>query len=102
MRRELNDSTAAGAQVHTSPAPGSVPTIVLSSTLAPRGETPPARANEARMQDEIAADYPHSQHMRVEDSGHYIQRDRPQVVVDAVRELAGCSTVDPATRAKTR
>jgi pimeloyl-ACP methyl ester carboxylesterase len=96
MRRELNDSTTAGEQVHTSPAPGLTPTIVLSSTLALQGETPPARANEARMQDEIAADFPHSQHVRVEDSGHYIQRDRPQVVVDAIRELAGCSAVSPA------
>jgi len=94
MRRELNDSTAAGEQVHASPPPGPVPTIVLSSTLALQGETPPARANEARMQDEIAADYPQSQHVRVEHSGHYIQRDRPQVVVQAIRELAGCETVD--------
>jgi pimeloyl-ACP methyl ester carboxylesterase len=96
MRRELNDSTAAGEQVHTSPAPGLTPTIVLSSTLGLQGETPPARANEARMQDEIAADFPHSQHVRVEGSGHYIQRDRPQVVVNAIRELAGCSTLAPA------
>ena len=100
MRRELNDSAAAGQQVHTSPLSRSIPTIVLSSTLAPKGETPPARANEARMQDEIAADFPNSQHVRVEDSGHYIQRDRPQVVVHAVRELAGCSSPDPSARAK--
>lgn len=90
MRRELGDSEAAGEQVHTSPAPGPIPTIVLSSTLAPKGETPAARANAARMQDEIAADFPNSRHVRVEDSGHYIQRDHPQVVVDAIRELAGC------------
>jgi pimeloyl-ACP methyl ester carboxylesterase len=94
MRRELNDSAAAGQQVHASPAPGRTPTIVLSSTLALQGETPPARANEARMQDEIAADFPNSQHLRVEDSGHYIQRDQPQVVVHAIRELAGCSSAD--------
>jgi pimeloyl-ACP methyl ester carboxylesterase len=27
----------------------------------------------------------------VENSGHYIQRDQPDVVVNAVRELAGCN-----------
>ena len=91
MRRELVDSITAGEQVHTSPQPGRVPTIVLSSTRGLQGETPAARANSARMQDEIAADFPNSRHLRVNDSGHYIQHDRPQVVVQAVRELAGCS-----------
>jgi pimeloyl-ACP methyl ester carboxylesterase len=90
MRRELSDSGAAGEQVHDSPMPGPIPTIVLSSTLAPQGETPASRANSARMQDEIAADFPNSRHLRVEDSGHYIQRDHPEVVIHAVRELAGC------------
>jgi pimeloyl-ACP methyl ester carboxylesterase len=99
MRRELGDSTAAGEQVHSSPQPGRVPTIVLSSTLGLQGETPAARAISARMQDEIAADFPNSRHLRVEDSGHYIQRDRPEVVVQAVRELAGCAK--PSTSAHT-
>ena len=94
MRRELGDSETAGEQVHASPTPRSIPTIVLSSTLALQGETPPSRANSARMQDEIAADYPNSRHVRVEDSGHYIQRDRPEVVVHAIRELAGCDGGD--------
>ncbi len=98
MRRELGDSTAAGEQVHASPQPGQVPTIVLSSTLALKGETPAARAISARMQDEIAADFPNSRHLRVEDSGHYIQHDRPEVVVQAVRELAGCRKPPSADR----
>jgi pimeloyl-ACP methyl ester carboxylesterase len=46
------------------------------------------------MQDEIAADFPNSRHVRVEDSGHYIQRDHPDVVVHAIRELAGCDSGD--------
>jgi pimeloyl-ACP methyl ester carboxylesterase len=52
------------------------------------------------MQDEIAEDFPNSRHVRVDDSGHYIQRDKPDVVVDAVRKLAGCSAAKapvPAT-----
>jgi pimeloyl-ACP methyl ester carboxylesterase len=90
MRREINDSVAAGKQVHASPLAESIPTIVLSSTRGPIGETPSQRALAARLQDEIAADFPVSDHVRVNDSGHYIQRDKPEVVIEAVRKLAGC------------
>jgi pimeloyl-ACP methyl ester carboxylesterase len=95
MRRELKDSIPAGAQVHDSPPAATLPTIVLSSTIGPKGETPEAHAVATRMQDEIAADFPGAQHMRVEGAGHYIQRDRPEVVIDAARELAGCTTGKP-------
>jgi pimeloyl-ACP methyl ester carboxylesterase len=90
MRREINDSADAGKQVHASPTATSFPTIVLSSTRGPAGETPAARATAARLQDEIAADFPGSDHVRVDDSGHYIQREHPEVVVGAARKLAGC------------
>jgi pimeloyl-ACP methyl ester carboxylesterase len=90
MRREFKDSTPAGEQVHTSPPADFLPTIVLSSTVAPKGETPAGRATAARMQDEIAEDFPGARHIRVDGAGHYIQRDKPEVVIDAVRQLAGC------------
>jgi pimeloyl-ACP methyl ester carboxylesterase len=91
MRREFKDSAGAGEQVHDSPAVDFVPTIVLSSTIAPKGATPESRADAARKQDEIAADFPGAEHVRVEGASHYIQRDRPEVVIDAARRLAGCS-----------
>jgi pimeloyl-ACP methyl ester carboxylesterase len=94
MRRELTDSTAAGQQVHASPQAESFPTIVLSSTRAPPGETPATRALSADLQDEIVADFPSASHVRVADSGHYIQRDQPAVVVDAARQLAGCAAAN--------
>jgi pimeloyl-ACP methyl ester carboxylesterase len=90
MRREINDSVAAGKEVQESPQADGIPTIVLSSTRGPVGETPSARATAARLQDEIAAAFPGARHLRVDDSGHYIQRDRPEAVVEAARELAGC------------
>jgi pimeloyl-ACP methyl ester carboxylesterase len=100
MRREITDSDAAGQQVHTSPEAESFPTIVLSSTRAPPGETPATRALSADMQDEIVADFPGASHVRVADSGHYIQRDQPAVVVDAARQLAGCAAASgPPTAA---
>jgi pimeloyl-ACP methyl ester carboxylesterase len=92
MRRELSDSMSAGAEVHSSPEVGYLPTIVLSSTRARADETPSARSRAEELQDDIAADFPQSRHIRVLDSGHYIQRDQPDIVVEAVRELAGCAT----------
>jgi pimeloyl-ACP methyl ester carboxylesterase len=100
MRREFKDSISAGEQVHESPAADFVPTIVLSSTVGFKGETPASRALAARMQDEIAADFPGAQHVRVEGASHYIQRDRPEVVIDAVRQLAGCQRVEPPLATK--
>lgn len=101
MRREITDSDAAGQQVHSSPQAADIPTIVLSSTRAPNGETPATRALAADMQDELAADFPGASHVRVVDSGHYIQRDQPEVVVDAARRLAGCSPASEAQTAST-
>lgn len=89
-RRELNDSTLAGQQVLTSPPARHIPTIVLSSTGVFLGETPARRAEAARLQEEIVGDFPGAEHVRVERSGHYIQKDRPEVVVRAIRKLAGC------------
>jgi pimeloyl-ACP methyl ester carboxylesterase len=96
MRRELADSGRAGDQVRTSPPARDLPTIVLSSTRPPRGETPAQRVASARLQDEIVADFPGAKHVRVENSGHYIQHDHPRVVIDAARKLAGCP---PLTKA---
>jgi pimeloyl-ACP methyl ester carboxylesterase len=101
MRREISDSAAAGQQVHASPQVEGFPTIVLSSTRAPNGETPAARALSADMQDEIAADFPGASHVRVADSGHYIQRDQPDVVVEAARNLAGCAPISNPPAAST-
>ncbi|MFO7276736.1 MAG: alpha/beta fold hydrolase [Pseudomonadota bacterium] len=96
VRREIQDSALAGEQVRNSPYVPGLPTVVLSSTRAALEETPATRARAARRQDEIAADFPASRHIRVVGAGHYIQRDQPRVVVEAVRRLAGCET-DAAT-----
>jgi pimeloyl-ACP methyl ester carboxylesterase len=89
-RREFTDSMLAGEQVHESPHARRFPTIVLSSTGALRGETPALRTEAARLQEDIVADFPGARHVRVDGSGHYIQVDKPDVVIDSVRELAGC------------
>jgi pimeloyl-ACP methyl ester carboxylesterase len=95
MRRELLDSASAGEQVHVSPHASVVPTIVLSRTRALNGENEASQLQAETLQGEIVADFPSARHVRVSDSGHYIQRDRPDVVIDAARELAGCAPRAP-------
>lgn len=90
MRREVDDSVAAGREVRDSPPAGGLPTVVLSSTLAGAGRSEAARQRAAQLQDEIAADYPSAWHVYLPDTGHYIQHDRPDAVVAAARRLAGC------------
>lgn len=90
MRREFADSVRAGEQVQSSPAPAGTPTIVLSSSRAAPGETPAFRVLLRRLQDEIAEEFGARRHAFPVASGHYIQRDRPQAVIEAARELAGC------------
>jgi pimeloyl-ACP methyl ester carboxylesterase len=91
VRRELNDSAVAGEQVHDSPPAGNLPTIVLSRTRTLHGESEASRLQAIHLQDDIAASFPNARHLNVDASGHYIQRDRPEVVIDAARELAGCA-----------
>ena len=91
MRRELSDSTEAGTEVNNSPSASAIPTIVLSSTRFGAGQTADQRARAITLQDSIAADFPGARHLFVEHSGHYIQRDQPAVVIDAIRDLAGCA-----------
>ena len=91
MRQEFADSPAAGRQVSALPAPSGLPVIVLSSTKAAPGESAAFRELAAKLQDEMAAAYPAQRHEFVAGSGHYIQRDRPEAVIRAARELAGCS-----------
>lgn len=90
MRQELKDSLQAGEQVHTSPHVEDVRTIVLSSTVAPKNSTPESLARHMQLQGEIASDFPGSRHLFVTGATHYIQRDKPEVVINAARELAGC------------
>ena len=97
MRRELRDSPQAGERVRNSPNVDSqVRTIVLSSTRPPKGSTVESTLRSVQLQEDIAAGFPGSRHIRVENAGHYIQRDRPDVVVNAARELAGCGELAPS------
>lgn len=90
MRREFVGAPSTGAQVGALPAPAQLATVVLSSTQPGPGESAAFRQLLAQLQDQLAVDYAARRHEFVQGSGHYIQRERPQVVIAAVRELAGC------------
>jgi pimeloyl-ACP methyl ester carboxylesterase len=97
MRQELKDSAQAGEQVHASPNVEDVRTIVLSSTVGSKNSTPESLALAAQLQNDIAADFPGSRHVFVTGATHYIQRDKPEVVINAARELAGCGEMHVTT-----
>lgn len=101
MRQELTDSQKAGEEVHASPQADDVRTIVLSSTVAPKHSTPESLARAAQLQGEIASDFKGSRHVFVTGTSHYIQRDKPEVVVNAARELAGCGELHAKARVVT-
>jgi pimeloyl-ACP methyl ester carboxylesterase len=96
MRQELKFSMQAGEQVHASPTVADIRTIVLSSTVAPKNSTPETLARAAQLQGEIASDFQGSRHVFVTGATHYIQRDKPEVVINAARELAGCGELHAA------
>jgi pimeloyl-ACP methyl ester carboxylesterase len=90
-RREFGDSEQAGEQVLAEAVSMAVRTIVLSSTKAAPGESSAFRQLHDDLQREIAARHSAERHEFVPGSGHYIQKDRPQAVIAAARELAGCA-----------
>jgi pimeloyl-ACP methyl ester carboxylesterase len=98
MRQELRDSAQAGEQVHASPIVADVRTIVLSSTVRPKNSTPASLERAVQLQGEIAADFPGARHVFVTGATHYIQRDKPEVVINAARELAGCGEMHASER----
>jgi pimeloyl-ACP methyl ester carboxylesterase len=74
---------------------GEMPLIVLTAVdqfAALERQVPPEdvehlRAVVGELQAELAALSPHGRQVMVEDSGHYIQVDQPQMVIDAIREV---------------
>src|SRR5215204_282065 len=91
----------------------SMPLFVLTHGRVDQPDSDP-RLNEAderlwqTLQDELAALVPNSKHVIAERSGHNIHHDQPELVVNALREVAvaatvtGCSTPPRGNRARRR
>ena len=91
MRREITDSVLAGEQVHASPAGrAESPPSSCQAPWDPPASRPRRAALPPACRMRSRRTFPGARHVRVFDSGHYIQRDHPEVIVQAARELAGC------------
>ena len=73
---------------------GSLPIVVLTSGAVVDSSTLPAEipvqaVNDAwaELQRDLASLSSRSKHILVEDSGHYINIERPHLVVDAIRAI---------------
>ena len=79
------DGMAQSAAAVRAAKPTAAPVIVLTSALGDGGPT--VRALWTDLQARMAASFPNSRQVIAEDSGHYIQFDRPDLVVGAIREV---------------
>lgn len=90
---ELKSISESAAQTAAAGSLGDMPLVVLSQDPdAPQYDLPedlvkPTNAAWQQMQKELAQLSTRSTQMVAKDSGHYIQLDRPDVVVDAVRKV---------------
>ena len=73
------------AQVRAAGAFPPIPIVVLSAG----GDWPQPNLRQAwlELQDELARLSPHGSHLIAEQSGHFIQLDQPELVVDAIRTV---------------
>jgi pimeloyl-ACP methyl ester carboxylesterase len=86
---ERVDLNASAEQIRSSASLKAMPVIVLSASLQ---ESQNARARQIaqahrEMQEKLARLTTDSKHIVVENSGHFIQLDRPDAVVGAIREV---------------
>jgi pimeloyl-ACP methyl ester carboxylesterase len=87
------DFVASGEQLRAIRSLGDLPVVVLASGVflheAPTRPEAGPRLHEIwqDLQRDLANLSSNSDDIVVEDSGHFIQRDRPEVVVDAIRRV---------------
>ena len=93
VRAEAAAQKESSAQVRTLGTLGNLPLIVLShdpdKMRFPGNLTEPVNREWARMQEELAHLSSNGSHLVVKGSGHDIQIDHPEAVVDAIREVVG-------------
>jgi pimeloyl-ACP methyl ester carboxylesterase len=99
---ELKAASTSAAQTTASGSLGAMPLVVLShdpdkpQTELPEDLDKPVNDTWQQMQNELAQLSTASTHVIAKNSGHYIQLDRPELVIAAVRQV-----VDEARQAQT-
>jgi pimeloyl-ACP methyl ester carboxylesterase len=75
----LESLPASAAEADAFTEPGGIPVIVLSAA----NSTP----EQLREREALARRSPHGRHIMAAKSGHWIQLDEPELVVEAIREM---------------
>jgi pimeloyl-ACP methyl ester carboxylesterase len=92
-RSEALDLVAVSAALNDRRWHGDIPLVVLTHGVTPKPQ--PGRETQTNgleqawleLQRDLASRSPHSAHTIAAKSGHYIQRDEPALVIDAVRRV---------------
>ena len=100
---ERIDNVSSFAQVRNAAAVGAIPVVVLTADRRPitaediaAGKFPPIVTEDFAddlwtaqwaAQDRLASLFPNGEHITNTNSGHYIQLEQPQLVIDSIREL---------------
>src|SRR5436190_841065 len=92
VRDESAEVNTSYQQARAAKVPAGVPVILLTAT---KDDTMPAAVRKvwAEKHDEWIAKVPSGKHLKVENSGHFIQGEQPQVVIDPIKQV-----VDQARR----
>ena len=64
-----------------------MPLVVLSHGKDGGMASSPIPAMWPEFQEELAAQLPDSSHIIAEKSGHFIQKDQPQLVIDSIKQV---------------
>jgi len=89
----LNEIEESFEQVRTSKSFGNIPLIVVTGGLQPI-HTKESMAAWKRLQEELANLSTNKQHIVVEDAGHAIHFDKPEVVIDIIRDILSIVETD--------
>ena len=84
---ERVDLLASGKQVHTAASLPPIPLVVLTAQWANQPDSAPTPEQQAytELQEDLARLISNSKHIIVKNSGHFIQLDQPDVVIDSIR-----------------
>jgi pimeloyl-ACP methyl ester carboxylesterase len=86
VREENAEVSSSFAQARAAKVPAGIPVILLT---AMKDDTMPAAVRKVweEKHEEWIAKVPGGKHIKVENSGHFIQGEQPQIVIDAIRQV---------------
>ena len=87
MLAEFNSLEESGRQVTASGPLPAIPLTVLSHGKSAGTGSAPIDELWPEFQQELAAQLPDSKHIIAKNSGHFIQKDQPELVIEAIREM---------------